>query len=111
MFVFGDFNIHHKDWLTYYGGNDRPDELCFNFSISKDLTRMLSFPILIPTLKCCSFGFLSFFISSDASLSTMAFPRFGNSDHIIVSISIGFLSNSKEDIPLHCIAYDCSCAE
>ena len=23
VFVFGDFNVHHKDWLTYYGGNDR----------------------------------------------------------------------------------------
>ena len=37
MFIFGDFNIHHKDWLTYYGGTDRPGELCYNFSISNDL--------------------------------------------------------------------------
>ena len=22
IFVFGDFNVHHKDWLTYSGGND-----------------------------------------------------------------------------------------
>ena len=28
VFVFGDFNIHHKDWLTYSGGTDRPGELC-----------------------------------------------------------------------------------
>ena len=33
VFVFGDFNVHHKDWLTYYGGTDRPVELCYNFSI------------------------------------------------------------------------------
>ena len=26
-FVFGDFNIHHKDWLTYSCENDRPGEL------------------------------------------------------------------------------------
>ena len=26
-FVFGDFNVHHKDWLTYSGGNDRPGEI------------------------------------------------------------------------------------
>ena len=31
VFVFADFNIHHKDWLTYSGGNDRPGELCYNF--------------------------------------------------------------------------------
>ena len=27
VFVFGVFNTHHKDWLTYSGGNDRPGEL------------------------------------------------------------------------------------
>ena len=34
VFAFGDFNIHHKNWLTYSGGTDRPGELCDNFSIS-----------------------------------------------------------------------------
>ena len=33
VFVFGNFNIQHKDWLTYSGGTDRPSELCYNFSI------------------------------------------------------------------------------
>ena len=28
-FVFGDFNIHHKDWLTYSSGTDRPGKLCY----------------------------------------------------------------------------------
>ena len=28
MFVFEDFNVHHKDWLTYSGGTDRLGELC-----------------------------------------------------------------------------------
>ena len=27
FFVFGDFNVHHKDWLTYSGGTDRSGEL------------------------------------------------------------------------------------
>ena len=43
VFVFGDFNIHHKDWLTYSGGTDRPGELCYNFSLSNDLTQWLTF--------------------------------------------------------------------
>ena len=29
VFFFGDFNVHHKDWLTYSGGTVRPGELCF----------------------------------------------------------------------------------
>ena len=27
VFVFGDLKVHHKDWLTYSGGIDRPGEL------------------------------------------------------------------------------------
>ena len=30
VFVFGDFNIHHKDWLIYSGETDRAGELCYN---------------------------------------------------------------------------------
>ena len=47
-FVFGDFHVHHKDWLTYSGGTDQPGELCYNFSISNDLTQMVNFSTRIP---------------------------------------------------------------
>ena len=40
IFVFGDFNVHHNNWLTYYLGTGRPSELCYNFSISIYLTQM-----------------------------------------------------------------------
>ena len=45
VFVFGDFNIHQKDWLTYSGGTDRPGEHCYNFSISNDLTQIVKGPL------------------------------------------------------------------
>ena len=48
VFVFADFNINHKDWLTYSGETDRPGELCYNFSISNDLTQIVNLPIWIP---------------------------------------------------------------
>lgn len=54
VFVFGDFSIHHKNWLTYSGGTGRPGELCYNFSISKDLTLMVNFPTRIPECDFCS---------------------------------------------------------
>ena len=31
VFVFGGFNVHHNDWLTYFGGTDKPGELCYDF--------------------------------------------------------------------------------
>ena len=38
----------------------------------------------------------------------MAFPPLGNSDHVVVSVSIDFPSNSQRDAPFHRIAYDYS---
>ena len=43
--------------------------------------------------------------------STMAFPPLGNSDHVVVSISIDFPSNSQQDALFHHIAYDYSPAD
>ena len=48
VFVFGDFNVHHKDWLTYSDGTGRSDEFCYNFSISNNFTQMINFPTGIP---------------------------------------------------------------
>ena len=112
VFVFGDINVHHKDWLTYSGGTDRSGELCYNFSISNDLTQMVKFPTWIPDCDSHSPALLDLFISSDASTcSTMAFPPLENSDHVVASVSIDFPSYSQQDAPFHCIAYDCSRAD
>ena len=47
VFVFRDFNVYQKDWLTYSDGTDQPGELGYNFSISNDLTQMVYFPTRI----------------------------------------------------------------
>ena len=91
VFVFGDFNVHHKDWLTYSGGTDQPGELCYNFSISNDITQMVNFPRQIPDCDSHSPALLDLFLSSDASIcSTMAFPPLGNSEMLL---SAGFELN------------------
>ena len=41
----------------------------------------------------------------------MAFPPLGNSDHVVVSVSIDFPINSEQDSPFHRVAYDYSCAD
>ena len=111
VFVFGDFNVHHKDWLTYSAGTDRPGELCYNLSISNNLTQIVNFHTRI-LVTSHSPALLDLFISSDASIcSTMAFPPLGNSDHVVVSVSIDFPINSKQDTPFHCVAYDYSRAD
>ena len=90
-------------------------ELCYNFSISNDLThltQMVNFPTWIPDCDFHSSALQDLFISSDASIcSTMAFPPLGNFDHVVVSVSIYFLSNLQQDATFHCIAFDYSHAD
>ena len=41
----------------------------------------------------------------------MAFPPLGNSDHVVVSVSIDFPINSKQDTPFHRVPNDYSRAD
>ena len=75
--------------------------------ISNDLTQIVNFPMQIPDCDSHTIALLDLFLSSDASIcSTIAFPPMGNSDHVIVSVSIDFPLNSQWDAPFHRIAYD-----
>ena len=78
---------------------------------------MVKFPTRIPDCDSHSSALLDLFICfiyllSDASIySAMAFPPLGNSDHVAVSVSTDFTSNSKQDVSFHCAAYDYSYAD
>ena len=68
VFVFEDFDIHHKDWLTYFSGTGRPG----------DLTQMVNFRTQIPDFDSHSPALLDVFLSSDVSIcTTVAFPPLG----------------------------------
>ena len=80
--------------------------------ISNDLTQIVNFPTRIPDCDSYSPPLLDLFLSSDASTcSTKAFPPLRNSDHVVVSVSIAFQINSKQDTPFHRVAYDYSRAD
>ena len=75
LFVFRDFNVHHKDWLTHSGWTNRSHELCCSFSI----TQMVKFPTWNPD---CDFhwpALLDLFISSDTNICSIynSFPSIG----------------------------------
>ena len=81
VFFFGDVNVHHnhhKNWLTYSRETDRPNKLCYDFSISSDLTQMVNFPTWFPGCDSHSPALSDLFISPDTSItstsSSMAFP-------------------------------------
>ena len=70
---------------------------------------MVNFPTRIPDCVILIVLLSDLFLSAGASVcSAMAFPALGNSDYVVVSVSIDFPSNSRRDAPFHCIAYDYS---
>ena len=86
--------------------------ICYSFCISNDLAQMVNFPSWILDCDSHSPALLDLFISPDTSIcSAMAFPPLGNFDHVVVSVSIDFLINSKWDAPFHRIAYNYFCAD
>ena len=84
----------------------------YNFSIANDLTQMVNFPTRIPDCDSHNPALLDLFLTPDASIcSTMALPPLRNSDHVVVSVSIDFPTNSQRDAPFHHIPYDYSWAD
>ena len=106
VFVFGDYKVHHKDWLTYSGGTDKSSELCYNISVTNDLTQMVNFPNWIPDCYSRNPALLDAIVCS-----AVAFPPMSNSDHVFLSVSTDFPSNSQQDAPFHRIAYAYFCTE
>ena len=73
---------------------------------------MVNFPTRIADCDSHSPTLLHLILSYDASIcSTMAFPQLGNSDYVVVSVSIEFPSSSLQDAQFHRIAYDYSRAD
>ena len=63
---------------------------------------MVNFPTRIPDCDSHSLALLDLFLSSDTSIcSTKVSAPLGNSDNIVVSISIDFTSYSQWDAPFH----------
>ena len=69
---------------------------------------MVNFTTRIPDCASQVPAHLDFFLSSDTSISKIAFPLLRNSGHV-VSVSVDLPINSKQDTLFHCIAYDYSC--
>ena len=79
--------MHRKDWVTNSDGTDQPGELCYNFSISNDITQMVNFPTQIQDCDSHSPALLDLLLSSNTSICfTMAFPPLGNLNHVVVLV-------------------------
>ena len=66
VLVFQYSNLYHGDRLTSFSGTDRPDELCWNFSISNNLPLIIL--LIITDCDAHSLPLLDLFFSSGTSL-------------------------------------------
>ena len=106
VFVFGGFKAHHRNWLNSSNGTD------IIFLSQMPLLRWLTFLLNYLDCDCHSPDLLDVCISSNSSIcATITFPPLGNFDHVVVSVSIDFPSNSKGDAPYHRTANDYSCVD
>ena len=85
VFVFGDFNVHHKDFLTYSGGTDLPGEVCCNFSISDDLNQMVNFPTWFPDCQGLMLVFLLQWLSLHWEILIILLSQFSLTFHQIIN--------------------------
>ena len=110
VFVFGNFNVIIRTGLPIMV------ELIdlvnsYNFLSQMTLIRWLTFLFASQTVILIVLLFWIYFFLDASICSTMAFPPFGNSNHVVVSVSIDFPTNSQQDAPFHRIAYDYSRAD
>ena len=97
LFVFGNSDVHYKDWLSYSAGTNRPGGLYYNCCISNYLTQMINVPTWIPVCDSRSPAPLDFFLYSDASIcSTMTFPLLEILIMLLSQFPLTFRQTQKE---------------
>ena len=78
----------------------------YDFPISNDFTQMFNFATMIPDYDSFSPALMNFFLSCNpSSCSTLALHPLEKPDHVVVSVSTDFSSNSKDYTPFHRTAY------
>lgn len=112
IFVFGDFNVHHSNWLKFSNGIDLPGQSCYNFALSHDLSQIVEFPTRIPDCQAHRPALLDLFLtSSPDNCAVKPLPALGSSDHCVVAVTVDFMVQNKKDAPFHRTVFDYSRAD
>ena len=104
--VFGDFNVHHVQWLTHSNHTDNVGVECFNFSLAYELKQIIPFPTRVPDTANHFPSLLDLFLTSVPEFCTPTrLPPLGSSDHCVVSVSIDMPSKCSSEVPFHRTSY------
>ena len=104
--VFGDFNVHHVQWLVHSNHTDNVGVECYNFSLAHELSQIVNFPTRIPDVPNQFPSLLDLFLTSIPEFCTPTqLPPLGSSDHCVISVSIDLPLKASNEVPFHRTSY------
>ena len=104
--VFGDFNVHHVQWLVHSNHTDNVGVECYNFSLAHELSQIVNFPTRIPDSPNQFPSLLDLFLTSIPEFCTPTqLPPLGSSDHCVISVSIDLPLKASNEVPFHRTSY------
>jgi len=102
IFVCGDFNVHHVDWLTHSNGVNRAGSDTYNFAVANSLTQLVDFPTRFPDREDQSPYTLDLFLTSNPGICKVsAHYPLGTSDHAVVCATISLEGKAAQESPYH----------
>ena len=106
IFVFGDFNVHHSDWLPFSGPTSASGIKTYNFALSHSLTQLVDFPTRYARRDDQNPSLLDLFLSSNPNICKVSGSSpLGKSDHAVVDVEINLNISAANDSPYHRTLY------
>ena len=100
--ICGDFNVHHKDWLTHSNTTDTAGRHCHDFAMAYGLTQIVDVPTRVPDRDGDFASLLDLFLTSvpDKCTHSVTAPM-GTSDHCVISVKVDTKYKKSTDAPFH----------
>ena len=109
--MFGDFNVHNTDWLVHSRTIDVSGQVAHAFSLSHNLTQIVSSPTRVPDRVGDTGYLLDLFLTTNPDyFSHTVSPPLGTSDHCVVTVTGNHIS-STPSVPFHRTVYRFSKAD
>ena len=105
VFVFGDFNVHHEEWLNSRLTSEAGRQV-HNFALSQSLHQTVNFVTRFPDREDQSPSLLDLFLTSNPTIcQTSSSSALGKSDHVVVNIQINLSVKDAQESPFHRTLY------
>ena len=101
MTVFGDFNVHNREWLIHSRSTDTSGLAAQEFALSHSLTQIVTSPTRVPDRDGDTGYLLDLFLTTMTdNVSHKVSSPLGSSDHCVVSVKCSQIL-STPSAPFH----------